>query len=66
MDTKEELNNKTDMIKLTELNGNVIELEISEIKLYRGTDYGTFIEMKDNSEFMVKEDFDKIDEIIDL
>lgn len=51
-------------IKLTELNGNVIEISPYEIRRYRGTGYGTYIEMHSGTEFRVKEDFDSVDEMV--
>lgn len=56
-------------IALTEANGNVIEIEVSEIKRYRETDYptkdSTWIEMQNGTEFRVIEHFDTVDDLVE-
>ncbi len=56
------------MIELLEMNGNPIELNINDIRRYRGTDLpqnGTWIEMKSGTEFRVFESFDEVDAKVD-
>jgi uncharacterized protein YlzI (FlbEa/FlbD family) len=52
------------MIELIEMNGNPIELNINDIRRYRGTDLpknGTWIEMNSGVEFRVRESFSEVD-----
>ncbi|WP_288435326.1 flagellar FlbD family protein [uncultured Chryseobacterium sp.] len=56
------------MIELLEMHGNSIELNINEIRRYRGTDLpknGTWIEMNSGTEFRVFESFEEVDEKVE-
>ncbi|MHA7823671.1 flagellar FlbD family protein [Chryseobacterium arthrosphaerae] len=56
------------MIELLEIHGNPIELNINEIRRYRGTDSpknGTWIEMNSGTEFRVFESFEEVDEKVE-
>lgn len=52
-------------IKVTTLEREMIEVLIEYIKRYRGTGYGTIIEMNSGVDFYVMEDFDTVYEMIE-
>jgi uncharacterized protein YlzI (FlbEa/FlbD family) len=53
------------MITLHELDGREIEIFAADIKRYRGSGYGTWIEMNSGTDFYVTEDFDSVDEMVE-
>lgn len=56
------------MITLTEIDGNSIEIQVSDIRRYRGTDFpkdGTWIEMNSGAEFRVTQSFETVDKLVE-
>lgn len=53
------------MIKLTTLEKQPIEIFAADIRRYRGSGYGTWIEMNSGVDFYVTEDFDIVYEMIE-
>lgn len=51
-------------IKLHELDGGEIEIFPEEIRRYRGSGFGTWIEMLSGTDFYVTEDFATVEEMI--
>lgn len=52
-------------IKVTTLEREKIEILVPDIRRYRGTAYGTIIEMNSGVDFYVMEDFITVDEMIE-
>jgi len=56
------------MITLTEIDGNSIEIQVSDIRRYRATDLpkdGTWIEMNSGTEFRVTQSFETVDKLVE-
>lgn len=53
------------MITLHELDGGEIEIPVADIRRYRGSGYGTWIEMNSGTDFYVTEDFDSVNEMVE-